>query len=312
MSVTAKSPLGGVRPTRLKAGISRVEDLANGQEALGPGVGAKTVYYCDGNAGNDNNNGVGGWENAFKTLAVAMAASHADIALNKFGWAARNVIYARGDWFVEDLVAFPQKTDVIGVGSADGFKGAGVTGNHVPVNTAIGTRFFNMNFQPTAAADLFVLTGSQGGAEFHGCRFLSGGVAPVSGIQATACTFLKVIGCEFSGSFSADYIDIKAGAIDNTVIMNNIMSGGLSNGIMVTGTATMTANRRGMIVGNFIECADIFIDVNSTSLFNVIDNVCISAAVLGSGSYVIDLSFASGNRVVGNDIAATIPVIPAS
>ena len=307
MSGEAKAPIGGVRPTRLKAGISRVEDLANGQEALGPGVGAKTVYYCDGNAGNDNNSGVGGWENAYKTLSIAMAASHADIALNKFGWAARNVIYCRGDWFVEDLVALPQKTDVIGVGSSDGFKGAGITGNHVPVNAAIGTRFYNFNFRATAAADLWVITGAVAGLEFHNCRFLSGGTAPVSGIDATACTFLKVIGCEFSGSFSANYIDIGPGAIDNMVIKDNIMSGGSDNGIMVTGTATMTATRRGMIIGNFIECADITIDVNSTSLFNVIGNRMISQEAVGSSSYVIDLTFAADNILTGNDISVRIP-----
>ncbi|HEB27544.1 MAG TPA: hypothetical protein ENI05_07180 [Porticoccus sp.] len=311
MSSIAKSPLKGLRPTRMKAGISRVEDLANGQEALGPGVGAKTVYYCDGNAGNDNNSGVGGWENAYKTLATAMAASHADIALNKFGWAARNVIYCRADWFVEDLVALPQKTDVIGVGSADGRKGAGITGNHAPVNTTAGCRFFNFNFQPTAAADLWILTNATSGLEFWNCRFLStnGATVAVSGIDTTASTFLKVIGCEFSGQFSADYIDIGAGAIDSMVIMDNIMSGGSDNGIMVTDTATVTATRRGMIIGNFIECADIAIDVNSTSLFNVFNNRLISGEAVGSGSYVIDLTYAVDNILTGNDISVRIPSV---
>ncbi len=278
--------------------------VAGGQDPSG------VTYFVDGNRGSNGNDGRS-WDDAFKTLAFAFAASHANIASGGVA-ARRNTIYISGDWFVEDLVALPQKTDVIGVGSSDGFKGAGITGNHVPVNAAIGTRFYNVNFRATAAADLWVITGAVAGLEFHGCRFLSGGTAPVSGIDTTACTFLKVIGCEFSGSFSADYIDIGPGAIDNMVIKDNIMSGGSDNGIMVTGTATMTATRRGMIVGNFIECADIFIDVNSTSLFNVMDNVCISGEALGSGSYVIDLTFASGNRVTGNDISATIPVIPAS
>ena len=58
------------------------------------GAGAKTIYYVEGNAGDDDNDGLT-WETAFKTLAVALAASHADIASGSTGWASRNVIYLK-------------------------------------------------------------------------------------------------------------------------------------------------------------------------------------------------------------------------
>lgn len=268
-----------------------------------------TVYYVDGNFGADTNDGLS-WDTPFATLAVAFAASHADIASGSNRWARRNTIYCAGDWFVEDLVTLPQKTDVIGVGSCDGFKGAGITGNHAPVNTAIGTRFYNIIFRPTAATDLMILTTACTAVEFHNCQFqaVNGGTYAPSGIDATGSVFLKVIGCEFSGGFTADYIDIGAGAIVGTIIKDNIMTGGADNGIMVTGTGTITANRRGSIIGNFIECADIVIDVNSTSVFNVMNNVGISGEALGASSYVIDLTFASNNVITGNDVSATIPV----
>jgi hypothetical protein len=66
-----------------------------------------------------------------------------------------------------------------------------------------------------------------------------------------------------------------------------------------------------LIKGNFIQCADIFIDTQATSVFNVVDNTCISGEALGGSSYVIDLTYAVGNRVTGADVSATIPVIPA-
>jgi hypothetical protein len=47
-------------------------------------------------------------------------------------------------------------------------------------------------------------------------------------------------------------------------------------------------------------------------VFNVVDNVCISGEALGASSYVIDLTYAVGNRVTGNDVSATIPLIPAA
>ena len=279
------------------------------------GIGTSgTTYFVDGNSGNDANNGFS-WDKAFKTLAFAFATSNTDIARGSDRWARRNRIYIAGDDFVEDLVALPQKTDIVGVGSSDNYPMAAIRGNHDPINNAVGCRFFNVRFRPAASADLItLLSTSGGGIEFHGCIFdanYSTFTAP-SAIDTTASQYLKVIGSEFLGAFSSDYIDIGAGAINGMEIAYNEMKGGADNGIMVTGTGTIVQGRRGSIHHNFIECADIFIDVNSTSVFNVHDNTCISGEALGSGSYVIDLTFASNNIVTGNDVSASIPVIPAT
>ena len=142
---TAKAPVGGKRPFRMVAGISRVEDLANYSEMThAEMLGVKTVYYVESNAGNDGNDGLT-WDSAYKTLAVAMAASHADIAVNSRGWASRNVILYKGDANSESLVKFAQKTTVIGVGSTDGNGPARIVGLHVPVNAgAYGCHFVNL------------------------------------------------------------------------------------------------------------------------------------------------------------------------
>jgi hypothetical protein len=297
-------------------------NFPNGVTSFGLGVygsglqdNSGRTWFVDGNSGSDSNDGFT-WATARQTLASAFTSSHNDIAgtgdqgVNRH-WARRNTVFIAGDFFVEDLIAFPQKTDVIGVGSADGRKGAGITGNHVPVNTGTGTRWFNVNFQAATAADLITLTSACTAQEFHGCSFLSGGTAPTGGIKATASTFLKIVDCVFEGSFSNEYIEIAAGAMDGLLIKDCIMTGGADNGIMFTGTGTITANRRGNIIGNFIECADICIDVNSTSVTNVINNYMISGSSFGGSSHVIDLTWACNNRLTANDAFAYIPPEPA-
>jgi len=292
-------------PNGLPGGVSLYGQVA------GPGTSGST-YFVDGNSGHDGHNGTS-WEDAFKTLAVAFAASHADIARGYDRFARRNTIYICGDWFTETLVAFPQKTDVIGVGSADGFKGAGITGLTAPINTAIGTRFFNVNFRSVGAGTLMTLTNACTGVEFHGCSFHGNGYtsAATTAIDATASNFLKVINCDFTGAFTGDVIDIGAGAVDETVIQGNRIIGGANDGIVETATATITGVRRGLIADNYISVAARPLVTNATSVFDVINNRLISAVALTTTAdvYVIDLSFASGNLVTGNGVQVRVPAI---
>ena len=270
-------------------------------------------FFVAGNWGVDTNDG-SSWDKAFLTLAAAITANNADVAADKYGWATRNRIYLSADVTTETLVAFPNKCDVIGVGSYDANEMPGITGNHAPVNAGnYGTRFFNIFFHGAAVAGpIITLASTSSGIQFIECVF----DAPVSGttntraILATASPFLKVIGCTFRGPFSADFITFGTGEAGGTQILYNLMQDGADNGIM-TGAGT-TASWRGLIMGNLIQCADKFIDTQAASVFNVVDNICISGEALGSSSYVIDLTYAVGNRVTGNDVSATIPVIPAA
>lgn len=291
--------------------------LGNGSQD----ISGKT-YFVDGNSGNDGNNGRT-WEKAFKTLAVAFAASHADIALaSQKHWARRNTIYIAGDRFIENLVIFPQKTDVIGVGSTDRFKNATIQGNHVPINSGTGCRFINVGFEPGSAADIMTLGVTVNGAEFWNCEFRAVSnlaITATGGIKTSGSPHLKVMNCTFAGAFANEYIDIAkgvtTGVIDGTVIQNNNMNGGADNGIMVTGTAILsglTGSTRGLIKDNFIQCEDIVIDVNAISVFDVVNNICISGEALGASSYVIDLTYAANNIITGNDIGSRVPIVPSA
>lgn len=272
------------------------------------GVGRE--FFVSNNFGDDNNDG-SSWDKAFKTLAAAITANNADIAADKYGWDSRNKIYLTAGTTTETLVAFPNKCDVIGVGSYDANDMPGITGNHAPVNAGnYGTRFFNILFHGAAVAGpIITLASTSSGIQAIECLF----DAPVSGttntraILATASPFLKVINCGFRGPFSADYITFGTGEAGGTQIIGNTMQDSAANGI-VLGSGT-TASWRGLIRNNFIQCAGITINTQATSVFNVADNNLISAAAVGAGSYVIDLSYASNNYLTGNDVSVVIPDI---
>ena len=111
-----------------------------------------STFFVDNNSGSDSNDG-SSFERAFKTFAKAVAVNNIDIARGSDRWARRNTIYYCADTETATIVAFPNKCDVIGVGSYDANSKPGITGNHAPVNTGnYGTRFINMWFKAPAVA----------------------------------------------------------------------------------------------------------------------------------------------------------------
>ena len=309
MSKIALAHIRGGRPTRLKAGISRVEDLANGQEALGsPAIGAKTVYYCDGNAGLDANSGIGGWENSFKTLAVALAASHADIALNKFGWAARNVIYCRGDTFTEDLVLWGQKTDIIGLGSFNHNQMPGLVGNHVPItNNAFGLRFYNFFFQaPAGGGDIFILGATSHGVQFRGCKFSADSTtAATAAIVSTGAAFVEIHNCKFTGKFSDAAVEFGNGDTRGMRFVGNHVEGAndglhLNSGVLDGSTGE---EEYILVTNNDIVTATIGIN-DASSLAYINDNRVYTDNAKGSngaGAIVGALDRGQDNRITTSD-----------
>ena len=274
------------------------------------GVSEGNKYYVDGNikfTGNGES-----WDTPFKTLAEAIAVSHANIADGiQRGWAWRNKIYAKGDRLDEDLVAFPQKTDIIGVGSCDAFKGVGIIGNHVPVSTSLGCRFFNCNFFPQANADIIIIGSTNAGLEFHGCRFVGvwGAITAPSALQFTASPMCKIIDCDFEGAFGGDVIELVSGDLSGMKIIGNNIMGGADNGIVVSGAVTVAGATSSMVIkGNFVQVADLTIDDNANAGVFVIDNRCISAGALGGTSHVITVATAVGNIVTGNNNTLDVPI----
>ena len=266
------------------------------------------TYYVDANAGDDTNNGRT-WGTAFKTLAVALAASHANIALNSTGWAARNRIFFKGDITDDDdgenLVLLAQKTDVIGVGSTDWRAKPQLLGNHVIPNTAEthGCRFINMSFiGPAAGGDIFTLT-DQHGIEFINCDFRGNSTtAATAAVVATACVDLKFIGCTFEGAFSDAVIELGAGQADGFLVEDCFIQGA-EIGIEIPATVTYAANKCGLIKDNVISTTKEGVKDSLGTTFIIRNNIRTAAAkgIAMVGAILCGLTYAQDNRITTSD-----------
>jgi len=273
-------------------------------------ISGKT-WFVDGNLGSDGYEGTER-EKPFKSLAKALAVSHADIGNSaQRHWARRNTIHIFGDSLTEDLTALAQKTDIIGWGTCDGLGPARIYGNHVIANTSYpGCRFFNVAFADAdALGTIFTATSYQAGLEFHGCDFLaaSGGTTAI-GLLATAVTALKVKGCRFLGSwgsatgFSTAAISLGAGAGLNTIIDNNFIENPHATGQGIIVNASRSGGGS-YISRNYLQTVGgIPIDDDSDT-FMVIDNrwiTNIDCATYTAG-FDFNLKLASGNLQTGGN-----------
>ena len=269
------------------------------------------VYYVDGNRLNNDGNGTS-WATAYNTLATAIATSNANIALaTNRAWAARNIIYARGDRLTETLTVFPQKTDVIGVGSCDAFIGVGILGNHAPTNTYYGTRWINCNFFPAANGDIMTITSSGSGLQFIGCRFLGvwGSYIAPSAIDITGHPMAKIMDCSFEGAFSADVIDIGGGDCSGMRITGNTIIGGVNDGIVVSGATVIGVTGIGKIADNVIYVVACTINDGDDDAFIITGNILISDAATGTASVNVDERWSAGNWFTDATRSGTLPVL---
>jgi len=276
-----------------------------------PGVDVSgKQYFVAGNYGSDGNNGES-WDDAFKTVAKAITISNANIAASSRGWAARNTIFISGDYFDEDLVAFPAKCDVIGVGSYDANLMPGLYGNHAPVNASnYGSRWFNVMFTSGAVASpLITLTNATSGLTLVNC-LLRAHASTTTGITSTASPFLQVLNSRFDGAFATAYISIAAGEAGGTRIVGNEMVNAAAVGILVNNSTT--TSWASVIKDNFIQAGTITIDDNS-DLFYIVNNELVS---LAAGATVgtmanemqcdINVFRASGNRLACSNVCGVV------
>ncbi len=291
--------LNSMNPSAQAVGLGGLIDDASG-------VKEGEEYFVDGNvlftgAGDS-------WGTAFKTLAEAITASNANISssLNR-AWAARNKIYVRADTLEEDLVLFPEKCDIIGVGSYDANKCAGLKGKHVPAGGKMGCRWINMRFlEDSGSEGIFFTIGSTsgGGMEFIDCIFDSRGLTMTSAISITAMSFIKITNCKFIGPITAwtnGAILVGAGAADGLEICGNYITG--AQGIVLNSSMTSAAEFV-RIEDNTIHAATMCIDDNSDKAL-IIGNMCMSAAADGGatapGCMDGNIKLASGNYLAGDD-----------
>lgn len=273
---------------------------------------AGTVYFVDNNAGSDSNDGLS-WGSAYKTLAVALAASHANIAASSTGWAARNVIYYKADAETVNLTKGAQKTDIIGVGSYDHRPRPGIIGNHVLDTTSyMGMRFFNIHFRsPASGGDIMTIPTQQSGIGFYNCLFDGNSTTPATGaIVATSVESLSIEGCVTQGAFSDAVFEIAGVENNGLWIVGNTVQGG-QQGIDVKSTVT-TSIRSGYIMDNTINSVTEGINEASGKIY-VHRNYVVTAAakgVAGAGAIVAGAKMMLGNKISASDVAnADVPAL---
>jgi hypothetical protein len=276
-----------------------------GGSIVAPNPTGAMDYYVDGNV---SATGSGTLASPYSTLAEAIAASDTSIALtaNRW-WARRNRIFFVADVSTENLVKFPTKCDVIGMGSYDANTKPGLYGRHLPVGEAYGTRWFNVHFKALAhASPIITLTNAAGGIKTIGCTFDGTLGTMTSAILATASPFLEVIDCDFIGTFVVSYISFAAGEAGRTRIIGNRMLGTAAKGIV---SASATASWKPLIADNIIMATGKPID-DGDSIFFVVNNRLMTDINIGTTTdgYSFDLSSACGNILTGlNGVAATVP-----
>ncbi|MFA5340606.1 MAG: hypothetical protein WC332_02400 [Clostridia bacterium] len=271
-----------------------------------------STYFVDNNSGSDSNDG-SSWAKAFKTFAKATAISNIDIARGSDRWARRNTIYYCADTETATIVAFPNKCDVIGCGSYDANKQAGILGNHAPVNAGnYGTRFFNIWFKgPAVASPLVTLASTSSGIEFDSSCVFDANALTTTGITATASPFLKVHpGVRFQGAFATAYISIGAGEAGGTEIFGIRATDSAASGIVIN--ASTTTSWGAFIAHNMIKAATVTIN-DASSLFHVIDNDLISlATVTGyetpAEALVCNAALASRNHLTAANVNFDYPI----
>ena len=283
---------------------------AKGIEGTVNGRNPGTTFYVDGNkltAGNGST-----WETAFNTLSAAMAASHADIAVKADRqWASRNTIYVMGDEITEDLVILAQKTDIIGVGSNDGYGKAGITGTWIIPDTVdyMGCHFYNMMFTDPGATAIFDLD-TQGGIEFHNCLFDMGAASTIA-VQAEESSWLVINGCEFSAvSATLPWTTVAIVIVQDTnpiygcKITNNLIMGGA---IGIDWNETESYNC--WITDNYIRATGLTIDEEGDNVF-VVNNRLITDVdtTTSTAGYDFNIQLAAGNIQMGvTGLGDTIP-----
>lgn len=267
-----------------------------------------SIFYVDGNRSNTGDGKT--WQSAFKTLAEGLLAAHTyqGTSANR-AWAHRATVYVCGDDLDEDLTLLSEKTDVVGVGSANSRSGPRLYGNHVIQASATdnynGCRFYNFSFQPQAAGITWDIPTGHHGIGWTNCVW-EWAAASTTGIRITACQDTLIQGCRFTKGSGTGYstaaISIATGASSQTQILDNYIDANI--GITIHAGTTGEGN---LIQGNTIIAVGLTIDDNS-DLWYVVDNRCISEAALGASSYDFSTAKSAGNIVTGSDNTLDVPI----
>jgi len=267
-----------------------------------------TVYYVEGNAGLDSNDGLS-WDKAKLTLASAITASNANIArADKRGYASRNTIYIKADALTEDIAIFPAKCDVVGCGSCDAMNKTRIIGAHSETGDGIiqSTGWYNLEFRNDGTAPIFTVT-TYSGLYFGDCIFTADANSTHAILTSGSCDNFTIENCWFRNDedgndpFKTAAISL-VGAVYNILIKNNFIQGAI--GINIDNAVAYNV----WIDNNTIVSTGIIID-DESQLAVITNNALISAAANTVNNQMdYNVKLAAGNVCTGDTNTNTCPV----
>jgi hypothetical protein len=259
-----------------------------------------STFFVDSNAGSDGNSGLS-FVKAWKTLGYAIAQNNINIAAQGM-LTRRNTIFIVGS-FNENLVAFPNQCDVIGLGTYIDQSMAGIIGVHAPVNTANnGTRFFNVKFDSVnGSAPIISMTGVSGGIQWIACAFSIVGTGTTSAISSTGAVDIAILSSFFTGPYVTSYITVNNGPAGSILIKDNIMTGSGGAGVVFASGALYGYAD---VINNTIRCNTFGIQ-DGVNLANIIRNNVFTSqpkGTNGNGGIVGQLARMQDNRLTASDV----------
>lgn len=257
----------------------------------GQDISGKT-FFVDANRANSGGDGES-WDTAYKTIAVGLAASHAQISKSSNrAWAKRNTVYYCGDAISETLVLAAEKTDLIGVGT-DINSLPKITGNFTIGTARSGFRIINMGFIPTTTAPVITFPSGMHGWELHGVHlFKVEGVTNSAMLLSTDCRDFRL---------KDSYIYPDAGGAMSTIGFNVAgtaagMGRAIIDGCFICGTegfnvVDTSAYFEGALAKNTIfKATNLAVDENSDSMLFVDCRFLTAAAAAdANGTGIVDI-----------------------
>lgn len=279
--------------------------------SAGTNGGAAAVFYVDGNV-ISSGNGLS-WHSAKKTLSEGLLAAHTYMSTyGNRAWSHRAIVYVCGDALNQDLVAFSEKTDIIGVGRTTQHPRPRLIGNHtlalISTDTYHGCRWFNMEFFSETSGECIDITADQNGQEFHNCVF-TGKNSATHGIRAVESHDMVIKDCWFdrgtassTDGFTSAAVQIQAGTLTNFLMQGcRVTSDNL--GLDFDPTSGQTENC--WCIDNIFDTVGMCIDSednSTTSGLLVVGNRMITAVDTGTATLGYDFALvrAVDNRVTGS------------
>jgi len=201
------------------------------------------------------NNSTGlSWDNAFTTIAAAIAASNVHIAVTANSYGRNRIYIDGGGLWSETLVTLPNQCDVIGVGARTGWRPT-LYGVQTIATAVTGCHIYNlMFFNPTTSVPVVTIPDGSHGIEFHKCQFANGdGNDSTVGLKLGSLADLVVEECWFSANPPSAIGILLDGSMAIGEIKNNFISA-VTTGIQLADGLTADYGLR--IVGNIIACAN--------------------------------------------------------